>query len=59
MAVAGWQVHAAFTGTLPRLIAGGVACGVCTLIAMAMLMPVARQTALAYVRSRVSLARRT
>jgi putative peptidoglycan lipid II flippase len=59
MAVAGWQVNAAFTGTLPRLIAGGVACGVCMLIAMAMLMPVARQTALAYVRSRVSLARRT
>ena len=32
MAVAGWQVHQAFTGMLNRLLIGGVAYGICTLI---------------------------
>jgi putative peptidoglycan lipid II flippase len=58
MALAGWQVHQAFTGTLSRLFAGGAACAVCVLLAMALLMPAARQAAFAHVRSFVSPARK-
>ena len=60
MALAGWQIHQAFTGTLNRLVAGGVACGICILLAMAVLMPNVRQAGLAHVRAAwLSLARRT
>lgn len=59
MALAGWQVQQAVTGTLPRLFAGGAACGLCILAAMTMLMPAAREAGLAYARSLVARARRT
>ena len=58
MVLAGWQVQQAFTGTLNRLLMGGVAYGACTAIAIAILMPTVRQTALTSIQSWVSRARK-
>jgi putative peptidoglycan lipid II flippase len=51
MALLGWQIHQAVTGTIERLLAGGVACGLCTAIAVAMLMPASCRAGLAQVRN--------
>jgi putative peptidoglycan lipid II flippase len=53
MAFLGWQVHEAFSGTLPRLFAGGIACLACVALSVAILMPGAYVAAFARVRSRL------
>jgi len=58
MVFAGWQVQQAFTGTFTRLLMGGLAYGAVTAIAIAILMPALRQTALTFVQSWLSRARK-
>jgi putative peptidoglycan lipid II flippase len=39
MALLGWQIQERIVATLPRLLTGGVACLLCMMIAVAMMMP--------------------
>jgi putative peptidoglycan lipid II flippase len=50
MVLMGWQIHEMVTGTLPRLLAGGVAYLVCIALAVALLMPGACVAAFARMR---------
>jgi putative peptidoglycan lipid II flippase len=53
MAFLGWQVHEEFSGSLPRLFAGGIACLACVALSFAILMPGAYVAAFERVRSRL------
>jgi putative peptidoglycan lipid II flippase len=52
MAIVGWQVHEAISGTVARLFVGGVAYLVCVALSLAVLMPGVYVVALARLRSR-------
>jgi putative peptidoglycan lipid II flippase len=53
-----WHIHEAVTGTLPRLLAGGLACAICTALAMAMLMPSACRAVFANLRACLTVTRK-
>ena len=58
MALLGWQIHEAVSGTLPRLALGSLACLVSMAVALGILMPQARKVVVAQLRTKLTLSGR-
>ena len=54
MGLLGWEIRSMFTGTLDRLLVGGLACAACVALASALLMPTTYALGLARVRGWMS-----